>query len=75
MSDFYVKIKLLEIFGAFFAGFLYSKKKKKKKKYLFFYLRLNEINEWKNEWKSKHWGKESLNLKNINFLIRFNKAR
>ena len=32
MSDFYVTIKLLEIFGAFFAGFLYSKKKKKKKK-------------------------------------------
>ena len=36
MSDFYVTIKLLEIFGAFFAGFLYSKKKTKKTNTYFF---------------------------------------
>ena len=38
MSDFYVTIKLLEIFGAFFAGFLYSKKNKKKKTNTYFFL-------------------------------------
>ena len=38
MSDFYVTIKLLEIFGAFFAGFLYFKKKQKKKTNTYFFL-------------------------------------